>query len=68
MITHELNHVTKITFKKCTSQEELNEVCIERDVGSKDGSKQKHQMFLSDEEMIQLQDAVTHFNENFIAQ
>lgn len=68
MITHELNNVTKITFKKCQIPADLNEICIERDVGARDGEKQKHQMFLSDEEMIQLQEAITNYNDTFVVQ
>lgn len=68
MITHELNNVTKITFKKCPVPANLNEICIERDVGARDGEKQKHQMFLSDDEMMRLQEAIAHYNETFVVQ
>jgi hypothetical protein len=66
MITRELNHVTKITFKVCKALPKTNEFTIERDTGRKDGAKQKYMMFFSNEEMLQLQEAITQYNETFV--
>jgi hypothetical protein len=68
MIIHELNNVTKITFTKCKVPADLNEVCIERYVGTRDASKQKNQIFFTDEEMLQLQEAIAQYNETFVVQ
>lgn len=61
-LTNDLNHVTKITIRPTPTDASLHEVLIERDLGAKDGTKSKWQMFLTDDDMIQFEDTICSYN------
>jgi hypothetical protein len=50
-MTHDLNSTTRLTIKPCPTDQHLHEVLIERDVGLKDGTLTKTQMFMTDDEI-----------------
>jgi hypothetical protein len=66
ILTIELNPVTKISLSPCPNDSSLHQIVIECVIDSKDGSKSKWQFFLTDDEMIQFEDAVSSYNRGFV--
>lgn len=66
MLTNDLTPVTKISLRKCPTNAELTEIVIERDLGRQDGATSKWQFFLSDDEMIRLEDTISTYNRSFV--
>lgn len=65
-LTNDLNPVTKITLRKCPTDDDLNEIMFERDLGRKDGARSRLQLFLTNDEMIQFEDTVSSYNRAFV--
>lgn len=65
-LENQLTPVTKITMRKLPLDQETTEINIERDLGRQDGAKSTWQLFLSDDEMIQLEDMVSSYNRAFV--
>lgn len=62
MIITDLNHVTRLSIKKCEVPNDLFEVKLEIDLGLKDGSKSVTQFFLTSKEMLAFETALSTNN------
>ena len=66
MLTQDINQNTRITLRKLPTDALTTEVLIERDCSAKDGSRTKTQMFLTNEEMLHLEDTIANYNQMFV--
>lgn len=66
MLTQQINQVTRITLRKVPTDNLTNELVIERDIGAKDGTWVKTQMFFNNNEMLHLEDTIATYNQMFV--
>lgn len=62
MITTDITPSTRLTIRQCQVPEDLHEVLIERDIGLKDGDRQKTQLFFTNQEMKRLLETIAEYN------
>ncbi len=65
-MTNDLNSTTRVTIQVCPTDPHLHEVTFERDIGSKDGTRAKTQMFLTDEEVNKLRNLFVIYDSTLV--
>lgn len=63
-MTHDLNATTRVTIQPCPTNANLHEVTFERDIGLRDGTRSKTQMFMTGEEIFKLRNILVMYDSN----
>ena len=66
MLTQDIAPNTRITLRKVPTDATMTEVLLERNNDARDGTWAKTQFFLTNDEMLHLEDTIAMYNQTFV--